>query len=184
MEMRSLHVKLKSIFSMDFFFLLFFYQTVISPFYLHTYSSYKLCVKCVILKFSDVDPVSGSESGSGALGPDLWKIFKIPLNEFSIGNLLVSFFCIFYFLGQTFHFDVLNPKNKPGSGSRALGLTEDVWHQKYENKKEVLQNYIEYSFKSILNIFYRSGYRALDPKFGQNRNHIPAKIPNLGHVTL
>ena len=49
------------------------------------------------------------------------------------------------------------------------GLTEDVWHQKYENKKEGLQNYLENSFKSILNIFYRSGYRALDPKFGQNR---------------
>ena len=72
--------------------------------------------------------------------------------------------------------DVLDPESQPGSGfirtgfgSRALGLTEDVWHQKYENKKEGLQNYLEYSFKSILNIFYRSGFRALDPEFGQNR---------------
>ena len=32
----------------------------------------------------------------------------------------------------------------PVSGSRALGLTEDVWHQKYENKKEGLQNYLEH----------------------------------------
>mgnify|MGYP007048724156 CR=1 FL=1 len=33
--------------------------------------------------------------------------------------------------------DVLDSENQPGSGSRsrALGLTEDVWHQKYENKK-------------------------------------------------
>ena len=50
-----------------------------------------------------------------------------------------------------------------------MGLTVDVWHQNYENKKEGLQNYLEYSFYSILNIFYRSGYRALDPEFGQNR---------------
>ena len=42
--------------------------------------------------------------------------------------------------------DVLDPENQPGSGlgfiwtgsgSRALGLTEDVRHQKYENKKEL-----------------------------------------------
>ena len=32
-------------------------------------------------KNSAVDPVCCG-SGSGALGPDLWKIFKIPLNEF------------------------------------------------------------------------------------------------------
>ena len=32
-----------------------------------------------------------------------------------------------------------------------------------------MQNYLEYSFNIILNIFYRSGYRALDPEFGQNR---------------
>ena len=38
-----------------------------------------------------------------------------------------------------------------------------------ETKKEGLQNYPENSFNSILNIFYRSGYRALDPEFGQNR---------------
>ena len=36
-------------------------------------------------------------------------------------------------------------------------------------KKEGLQKYLEYSLNSILNIFYRSGYRAMDPEFGQNR---------------
>ena len=78
--------------------------------------------------------------------------------------------------------DILHPENQhgsgsvkiwDGSGSRALQLTENVWHQKYENKKEDLQNYLEFSFKSILNISYRSGYRALDPKFCQNRILIP-----------
>ena len=70
--------------------------------------------------------------------------------------------------------DVLDPKKTsldPDSfgPDPDPGLTEDVWYQKYENKKEFLQNYLENSFNSILNIFYRSGYRDLDPKFGQNR---------------
>ena len=43
-----------------------------------------------------------------------------------------------------------------------------------KNKKEGLHNYLEYSFNSILNIFYRLGYRALDPEFSQNRIHITA----------
>ena len=60
--------------------------------------------------------------------------------------------------------DALDPENQPGSGSvkirtgsgsRALRLTENVWHQKYENKKEGLQNYLEFSSNSILNISYR-----------------------------
>ena len=74
---------------------------------------------------------------------------------------------------------ILPYQNQPGPvkvwtgfGSRALGITEDVWHQKYEIKKEGLQNYLEYSLNSILNIFYHSWYRALDPDFGQNRVHI------------
>ena len=79
--------------------------------------------------------------------------------------------------------DALYQENQPGSGSgkirtgtgsRALRLTENVWHQTYENKKEGLQNYLELSFNSILNISYRLGYRALDPKFCQNRILIPA----------
>mgnify|MGYP006863692882 CR=1 FL=1 len=35
------------------------------------------------------------------------------------------------------------------SGSRALGLTEDVWHQKYENQKEGFENYLKYSFNTF-----------------------------------
>ena len=34
---------------------------------------------------------------------------------------------------------------KSQSGSGAHGLTEDVWHQKYENKKEGFQSYLNYS---------------------------------------
>ena len=91
-----------------------------------------------------------------------------------LGNLQV-FFCIFLC-----SIDVLDPENQPWSGSRALGLTEDVWHQKYENKKEGFQNYLEYLLNSISNIFYRSGYRALDPEIGKNRIHITCH----GHLTL
>ena len=65
--------------------------------------------------------------------------------------------------------DFLDPKKKPGSGiirtgsgSRALWLTEDAWHQKYENQKECLLNYLKFLFTSNLNIFRRLGYRALD----------------------
>ena len=47
------------------------------------------------------------------------------------------------------------------------GLTEDVWHQKYENKKEVLQYYLEYVFSSILDISHRLGCIALDPNFAK-----------------
>ena len=93
------------------------------------------------------------------------------------------FFYVFFIFCVRRSIDVLDPENQPGSGlgfiwtgsgSRALGLTEDVRHQKYENKKEGLQNYPEYSINSISNIFYHSGYRALDPEFGQNRIHTPA----------
>ena len=35
-----------------------------------------------------------------------------------------------------------------------------------------MQNYLEYLINSILDIFYCSGYRALDPEFGQNRIYI------------
>ena len=96
-----------------------------------------------------------------------------------LGNLL-DFFFVFFILCVRRSIDVLDPNNQPGSGSgfirtgsgsRALWHTEDVWHQEYENKKEGFQNYLEYSFNSILNIFNHSGYRALDPEFGQNRIH-------------
>ena len=95
-----------------------------------------------------------------------------------LGNLQVLFF-VFLILFVRRSIDALDPENQPGAGSEALRLTENVWHQKYENKKEGLQNYLEFSFNSILNIFYRSGYRALDPKFCQNRILIPGKISDL-----
>ena len=123
-----------------------------------------------------VDPVSGSR----ALGPDLFKIFKIPKYQINARLLL----CIFYFLCQTFHRCTRSRKpariririhlDRIRIRIQGVGLTEDVRHQKYENKKEGLQNYPEYSINSISNIFYHSGYRALDPEFGQNRIHTPA----------
>ena len=89
-------------------------------------------------------------------------------------------FIVFLIFCVRHSIDTLDPENQPGSGkirtgsgSRALRLTENVWHQKYGNKKEGLQNYLEFSFNSILNISYRSGNRALDPKFCQNRILIP-----------
>ena len=45
---------------------------------------------------------------------------------------------------------------------RAQRLTEDVWHQKYGNKKEGFQRYLKCSFNTILNIIPRSRYRVLD----------------------
>ena len=52
----------------------------------------------------------------------------------------------------------LDSENQPGSwsgkiqtGSGALRLTGDVWHQKYENKKEGFKNYL--NIHSILFIF-------------------------------
>ena len=43
------------------------------------------------LKTRDEDPVSGSGSRFGALGPDLLKIFRIPLNKLLPDNLQVLF---------------------------------------------------------------------------------------------
>ena len=90
----------------------------------------------------------GSRSWSG-------KIFKLPLNEFA--SLL---FVFLYFRVKRSN-DVLDPETQPGSGSRALGLTKDFWHQKIcKNKKNRianLQNYLEYSFNKILNISHRRG---------------------------
>ena len=64
-------------------------------------------------------------------------------------DFLFYFFCFnngtAVLINNFFHkrpIDVLDSKNQPGSvkiqsgyESEALGLTEDVWHQKYENKK-------------------------------------------------
>ena len=72
----------------------------------------------------------------------------------------------------------LDPENQPGfgkirNGSGALGLTGDVWHQKYKNKKEGVKNYLTYSFNRLLKISLSLRYRAPDPVFGQNRILIP-----------
>ena len=101
-----------------------------------------------------------------------------------LNNLQVLFYLFIIFCVRR-SIDALDPENQPGSGSdkiwngsgsRALRLTENVGHQKYENKKEI-RNYLEFSFNSILNISYRSGYRALDPTFCQNRILIPVYMP-------
>ena len=78
--------------------------------------------------------------------------------------------------------DVLDPENQSdpdsfGPDPGLYGLQLDASHQKNENQKEGLQNYLEYSLNNKLNIFYRSGYRALDPEFGQNRTQLTAIKP-------
>ena len=50
-------------------------------------------------------------------------------------------FLFAYFFGARLSIDILDTENQPGSGKirtefGGLGLTEDVWHQKYENKIE------------------------------------------------
>ena len=56
-------------------------------------------------------------------------------------NILDNFICLL-FCSHTFGIrrlvDVLDPENQPGSGTRAIGLIEDVCHQKYEHKKRRL----------------------------------------------
>ena len=60
-----------------------------------------------------------------------------------LDNFKLLLFC-FPIFGDSCFIDAIDPENQPGSGkirtesgSRALGLTEDVWHKKYENKKEI-----------------------------------------------
>ena len=53
---------------------------------------------------------------------------------------LQIFFFVFLLLSVRRSIDDLDPENQLGSGSRALGFTEDFWQQKYENKKEGFQN--------------------------------------------
>ena len=54
---------------------------------------------------------------------------------------------------------VLDSENQPGSGSGkiqtgsgALGLTGDVLHQKYNNKKEGVKNHLTYSFYRLFGL--------------------------------
>ena len=63
---------------------------------------------------------------------------KNLLNEYLLWHHLKSLHFCFYTFDARRSFGVLHPENQTGSrsGSRALGLTEDVWHQKYKNKKD------------------------------------------------
>ena len=76
------------------------------------------------------DPVFGLKHEFWAFLPLLYWMSILD----AVKNLL---FCFQTFGGRR-SIDVLDSENQPGSGSgsRALGLTEDVWHQKYENKGE------------------------------------------------
>ena len=80
-----------------------------------------------------------------ALGPDRERY----LNTIECMSFLDNFEVLFFFV-RCF-IDVLDQEKQPKSGKRtesgpgALGRTEDVWRQTYENKKEGLQNYLEYS---------------------------------------
>ena len=123
--------------------------------------------------FRDEDPVFGSWYGSGALGPDLWKIFKIPFNRF-LDNLQVLFYVFLIFCVRS-SIDALDPENLPGSvkirtgsGSRALRLAENVWHQKYENKKRRLAKlsriFLQKYFKYLLSFGVQSPGPEILPK--------------------
>ena len=87
-----------------------------------------------------------------------------------LDNIKSLLFC-FHTFGVRRTIYVLDSENQPGSG--ALGLTGDVWHQKYKNKKEGVQNYLTYSFNRLLKISLSLRYRAPDPVYGQNRILIP-----------
>ena len=61
-----------------------------------------------------------------------------------LDNFKSLFFC-FHTFGVRRTIDVLDSENQPGSGniqtgSEALGLTGDVYHQKYEKNKEGFKN--------------------------------------------
>ena len=114
-----------------------------------------------------MDPVLTKKNGSRALYLKRREIFLIY--QINILDNFEAFFIVFILLVSRRSIDVLDSGNQSGSGSRALGITEDVWHQKYDNKKEGFQNYLEYSFSLLLS------YRALYPFFwAKNRIHITA----------
>jgi len=86
-------------------------------------------------------------------------------------------FC-FHTFGVRRTIDVLDSKNQSVSGkirtgSGALGLTGDVWHQKFENKKERVKNYLKYSLNRRIKSFLRLKYRAPDSVFSKNWILIP-----------
>ena len=74
------------------------------------------------------------------------RFFKVYETNI-LDNFKALLFCL-HNVGVRRTINVLDSENQPGSG--ALGLTEDVYHQKYENKKEGLNNYLKYSFNRLL----------------------------------
>ena len=65
------------------------------------------------------------------------------------------------------------PDQDPGWFSGSKTSMKNVWHKKYENKTEGIENYLKYSFHRLLKISHCLRYRAPDPVFGQNRILIP-----------
>ena len=55
----------------------------------------------------------------------------------------------FHTFGVRRTIDVLDSENQPGAGSVKI-RTGDVWHQRYENKREGLKSYLKYSFNTLL----------------------------------
>ena len=106
---------------------------------------------------------------------DFWNIWNFQLtfrlNLFKVCNT-----------GVRRSIDVLDPENQPGSG--ALGPTEDVWHQKYELRKDFF--YLKYSFNRISIISLCSRYRVLDWNLAKNPNpwkkgtHLCRLVPQHG----
>ena len=81
----------------------------------------------------------GLENGSGALYLKQIEILKVYWMNI-LDNIKIILFC-FHTFGVRRTIDVLDSENQPGSvqirtGSGALGLTGDVWHQKYENQND------------------------------------------------
>ena len=90
-------------------------------------------------------------------------------------NILDKFksilFC-FHTFGVRSTIDVLDSENQPGSGSGkiqtgsgALRLKGDTWHQKYSIKKEGFKNYLNYSFNRLLKISLCLRVQIPDPVF-------------------
>ena len=81
---------------------------------------------------------------------------RIEILKFYWINILDNFKSCFFILPFWCQrsIDVLDPENQSGSlknrtGFGALGFTEDVWQQKYENRKECFLNFPKYSSNRI-----------------------------------
>ena len=127
----------------------------------------------------DEDPVLAKKPDPGLCTSNEGRFLKVYWMNI-LDNIKSLLFC-FHTFGVRRTIDVLDSENQPGSGkirtgSGALGLTGDVWHQKYKNKKEGVKNYLTYSFNRLLKISLSLRYRAPDPVFGQNRILIPEFI--------